>query len=100
MKNLGSLQKVELREIWASESSDFTPWLARPENLKLLGDTIGIELDLDSQEKEVGPFRCDIVCKDAEGRVVVIENQIEDTDHSIFADNVTAKRSHLFFLRI
>ena len=53
MKNLGSLQKVELREIWASESSDFTPWLARPENLKLLGDTIGIELDLDSQEKEV-----------------------------------------------
>ncbi len=82
MKNLGSLQKVELREIWASESSDFTPWLTRPENLKLLGDTIGIELDLDSQEKEVGPFRCDIVCKDADGRVVVIENQIEDTDHS------------------
>jgi hypothetical protein len=38
MKDLGRIQKVELRQIWTSESSDFTPWLARPENLKLLAD--------------------------------------------------------------
>lgn len=63
-KPLGRLQKVDLREAWASESSDFTPWLAQEDNLKLLGDTIGIELELESQEKNVGPFRADLLCKD------------------------------------
>ena len=43
---LGRLQRVELRTVWSSESGDFTPWLAREENLALLGDTIGLDLDL------------------------------------------------------
>lgn len=82
-KNLGRLQKVDLREAWASESNDFTPWLAQEENLRLLGEAIGIELELESQEKEVGPFRADILCKDtATDDWVLIENQIERTDHS------------------
>ena len=59
-KTLGQLEKVDLREAWASESNDFTPWLAREENLTLLADAIGIDLELESQEKEVGPFRADI----------------------------------------
>ena len=50
---LGRLQKVELREAWTSESGDFTPWLAKEENLNLLGEAIGIELELESQEKDV-----------------------------------------------
>lgn len=61
--NLGRLNKVDLREAWSSESSDFTAWLAQEENLQLLGETIGIELELESQEKDVGPFRADILCK-------------------------------------
>ena len=82
-KSLGRLEKVELREVWTSESSDFTPWLAQEENLKLLGDAIGIELELESQEKEVGPFRADILCKDmATDNWVLIENQLERTDHT------------------
>jgi len=82
-KNLGRLQKVDLREVWTSESSGFTPWLAQEENLKLLGETIGIELELEAQEKEVGPFRADILCKDtATDAWVLIENQLERTDHS------------------
>jgi hypothetical protein len=82
-QNLGRLQKVELREAWSSESSDFTPWLAQEENLSLLGDAIGIELELESQEKEVGPFRADILCKDtATDNWVLIENQLARTDHS------------------
>lgn len=80
---LGRLQKLNLREAWSSESSDFTPWLAQEENLKLLGETIGIELELDSQEKEVGPFRADILCKDTSNDSwVLIENQLERTDHT------------------
>lgn len=81
--NLGRLQKVDLREAWISEFRDFTPWLAQEENLALLGETIGIELELESQETEVGPFRADILCKDTTtNNWVLIENQLERTDHS------------------
>lgn len=81
-KQLGKLIKADLREAWSSESSDFTPWLAQPENLKLLGDEIGIELELEATEKDVGPFSADILCKDTvNAHWVVIENQLEKTDH-------------------
>ena len=80
---LGTLARVDLRDIWTTEANDFTPWLARPENLAVLGDTLGIELDLEAQERAVGPFRADILCKDGRsGAWVLIENQLERTDHT------------------
>lgn len=79
---LARLTRVDLRDIWSTEANDFTPWLAQPENLAVLGDTLGIELDLEAQEQAVGPFRADILCKDAgSGAWVLIENQLERTDH-------------------
>lgn len=79
---LGKLEKVDPRTVWTSESEHFTPWLAQPENLSLLGDAIGIELELEAQEKNVGLFRADILCKDtATDHWVLIENQLEKTDH-------------------
>jgi hypothetical protein len=81
--NLGRLNKIELRNIWPSESADFTPWLAKEKNLELLGETIGIELELEAKEKNVGPFRADILCKDtANDHWVLIENQLEKTNHT------------------
>jgi hypothetical protein len=81
--NLGRLERVELRDIWTSEAAEFTPWLARPENLAVLGETLGIDLELEAQERAVGPFRADILCKDIEtDRWVLIENQLERTDHT------------------
>jgi Domain of unknown function (DUF4268) len=81
--NLGRLERVDLRNIWVSEATDFTPWLARQENLAILADTLGLELELEAQERPVGPFRADILCKDvATDRWVLIENQLERTDHS------------------
>ena len=59
--SLGRLLKVDLREVWMSESYGFTPWLAQAENLELLGETIGIDLEYEAQEKEVGPFRAGIL---------------------------------------
>ena len=89
-KNLGRLEKVDLREAWTSESSDFTPWLAQEQNLKLLGESIGLELELESQEETVGPFRADILCKDtATNDWVLIENQLERTDHSHLGQLIT-----------
>lgn len=80
---LGKLTRVDLRDIWTSEASDFTPWLAREENLAVLGDTLGIDLELEAQEKAVGPFRADILCKDiGSGAWILVENQLERTDHS------------------
>ncbi|HWR31255.1 MAG TPA: DUF4268 domain-containing protein [Negativicutes bacterium] len=82
VQTLSRLEKVELRKVFATEATDFTPWLSEAENLALLAETIGIELELSSQEKEVGPFRADILCRNAaDGSWVLIENQLERTDH-------------------
>ena len=82
MEKLGLIEQVDVRSVWESESSDFTPWLAENGNLTLLGNELGIELELEAQEKAVGPFRADILCKDtADASWVLIENQIERTDH-------------------
>lgn len=79
---LGKLTKVELRDIWMSEATDFTPWLARESNLAILGETLGLDLELEAQEKSVGPFRADILCKNiGSNDWVLIENQLEKTDH-------------------
>jgi hypothetical protein len=81
-QQLGRLERVDLRDIWTSEASSFTPWLARPENIVVLGETLGIDLELEAQEKAVGPFRADILCKDIGTDLwVLIENQLERTDH-------------------
>ena len=61
---LGRFTRVDLRDIWTSEATDFTPWLARFENLAVLGETLEIDLELEAQEKAVGPFRADLLCKD------------------------------------
>jgi hypothetical protein len=80
--SLSRLDRVDPREIWPSESADFTPWLARSENLSVLADTIGLDLEVEAQEKDVGPFRADILCKDMRtANWVLIENQLERTDH-------------------
>lgn len=80
---LGKIKKLDLRDIWASESADFTPQLAKEENIALLGDVIGIDLEVESQEKNVGPFRADILARDvATNHYVLIENQLELTDHN------------------
>ncbi len=80
---LGRLKRVNLREVFSTEAGDFTPWLAQEENLKLLGEAIGIELELEAQEKDVGPFRADILCKDtATDKWVLVENQLERADHT------------------
>ncbi len=74
---------MDLRYVWLREAEDVTPWLASEANIALLGDTIGLDLEVEAQEKDVGPFRADILCKDiANGNWVLVENQLERTDHT------------------
>jgi hypothetical protein len=90
MIEFGRLERVSPRTAWVTEATHFTPWLAQPENLRLLGDAIGIELELEAQEKSVGPFRADILCKDTvTGNWVLIENQLERTDHTHLGQLIT-----------
>lgn len=80
---LGRLERDELRSVWVSEAADFTPWLAQAENIALLASALGLELELEAQEKTVGPFRADILCRDiGTEQWVLIENQLERTDHT------------------
>ena len=80
---LGELERVDLRDAWKNEAQDFTPWLAQPENLERLGRALGLQLEVQAIEQNVGPFRADVLCKEigSEG-LVLIENQLEATDHN------------------
>lgn len=82
---LGKLEKMNVRDIWKNEATDFTRWLAREENLSLLGDEIGLTINLITTEAGVGSFSADILAEEANtGRKIVIENQLEQTDHDHF----------------
>ncbi|NCU29940.1 DUF4268 domain-containing protein [Candidatus Saccharibacteria bacterium] len=79
---LGKIEEVALRHIWANEARDFTPWLADQENLDYLGEILGLSLVEAEQEVSVGSFSADIHCKiENDNRTVIIENQIEDSNH-------------------
>ncbi|MBE0504020.1 MAG: DUF4268 domain-containing protein [Desulfuromonadales bacterium] len=76
---VGKLAQVALREIWRHEALDFTSWLA--DNFDILKEQLGLDLTFEQREKAVGSFSADILAKDVAGRLVVIENQLERTDH-------------------
>ena len=77
---LGRLEPVFLREYWKKEDAEFTPWLS--ENLNFLSDAVGMSLELIETESRVGPFRADLLCRDNDTETyVLIENQLEQTDH-------------------
>jgi hypothetical protein len=81
MPDLGQLETVDLRAVWSDEARDFTPWLAN-ENLELLAETIGLDLELEGTEKSVGRFKADILCRDTvDDQWVLVENQLDRTDH-------------------
>ena len=75
------MESVDLREAWGHEAHDFTPWLA--DNLDRLSEVIGIPLELEDSEVRVEQFSADILARNsADGSLVLIENQLEVTDHT------------------
>ena len=87
---LQKLNKVELRKEWKNEASDFTNWLAKEKNLQLLSDEIGIDISFIQTEANVGKFNVDIFAEEeSTGRKIVIENQLEMTDHDHLGKIIT-----------
>jgi Domain of unknown function (DUF4268) len=79
---LGALHSVQPRTLWPNEAADFTPWLAHPDNIERLGNVIGLELEVEHTEVAAGPFSADILARESgTGSYVVVENQLECTDH-------------------
>ena len=78
--NLAKIERVELREAWPNEAQDFTPWLA--ENIAELGEAIDMDLELRETEAAVGGYSLDVLATDLnDNRPVVVENQLEVTNH-------------------
>jgi hypothetical protein len=87
---LGKLETIDLRTAWKNEALDFTTWLAEKENLDLLGEELGLGIKLIRTEADVGDFNVDILAEDeASGKKVIIENQLEATDHNHLGKIIT-----------
>jgi len=77
--SIGKLEKVSLREIWKNEAKGFTQWLE--ENIEVLNESLDLSLASVETESGVGTFAVDLLAEDDNGNVVVIENQLEKTNH-------------------
>jgi hypothetical protein len=89
MVNLGTLKEItDLRSIWPHEALNFTPWVA--ENVDLLADAVGLDITVDETESSVGDFNVDIYASETgTDRKIIIENQLEDTDHDHLGKLIT-----------
>lgn len=87
---IGKLTEVDVRDLWKHEQYDFSNWLAKEENIKLLDDEIGLTLMVINKEVYIGSYRCDLVAKDeTTGQIVIIENQLEATNHDHLGKIIT-----------
>jgi hypothetical protein len=78
---LGRLETVDPRRVWAHEAHSFTPWLLQ--NADRLAEALGIDLELQASEHAVGGYKLDLVGRDlTNDAVLIVENQLETTDHS------------------
>jgi len=91
MNMMGKLEKIDIREMWKKEDN-FSIWLAQEENLIMLGEEINLKLELVETEANVGKYRADIVAKtenDEKTEYIIIENQLEATDHDHLGKLIT-----------
>ena len=87
---LGTLKRIDLREYWKHEALDFTKWLSEPENIALLSDEVGIGIEVTQTEANVGRFNVDILAQEENtARKIIIENQLDTTDHSHLGQLIT-----------
>lgn len=91
MKTLGILEEVkDLRIVWPHEALDFTPWLSQDDNIDILADAVGLEITVNETESSVGDFNVDIFASEiGTDRKIIIENQLEDTNHDHLGKLIT-----------
>ena len=86
-EKIGSLRRVDLRKVWPHEVQDFTPWLE--ENIDELNNVIDLSLSVVEREQSAGDFSVDLVAEDESGNPVIIENQLERSNHDHLGKLIT-----------
>lgn len=87
---LGKIKEVDIRSVWPHEQYNFSKWLSEEENIQALGEVLNLSLTDVDTEQSVGSYRCDVLCKDElTGKPVLIENQLEQTDHDHLGKIIT-----------
>ncbi|WP_077728241.1 DUF4268 domain-containing protein [Methylocaldum sp. 14B] len=84
---IGKLQRVSLREVWKHEARDFTQWLQ--DNIDVLNDILDLNLVNVDREQSAGSFSVDLVAEDEGGGTVIIENQLEKSNHDHLGKLIT-----------
>jgi hypothetical protein len=87
VSTIGKIERVPLREVWPHEAYNLTTWLE--DNIDVLGDAVGLPLVSAERERSAGAFSVDLIAQDASGRTVVIENQLERSDHDHLGKLIT-----------
>ena len=87
MDSIGKIKRVKLREVWKHEAKDFTTWLQ--DNIEILNDTLDLSLSSAEREQSAGTFSIDLVAEDDGGNFVVIENQLEKSNHDHLGKVIT-----------
>ncbi|PCI09442.1 hypothetical protein COB72_06345 [bacterium] len=90
--SIGKIKKTPLRDVWKHEAHDFTKWLV--DNIDVINDATGLSLSSVEREQSAGSFNVDLIAEDPEGCRVVIENQLERSDHSHLGQLITYLTVH------
>ena len=94
---IGKLERVSLRDVWKNEAKDFSSWLFK--NIEILSEELNIKITAIEKEKKTGSFSADIVAEGSMGETVLIENQLEKTNHDhlgkllTYVSNLDAKKA-------
>ena len=84
---IGKIHRVPLREVWRHEALDFTRWLQ--DNIDVLNDVLDFTLANVERERLAGDFNIDLTAEDQDGNLVIIENQLEPTNHDHLGKIIT-----------
>ena len=84
---IGKIERVPLRDLWKHEAYDFTTWLQ--DNVDVLNEVLGLSLSNPEREQSAGSFNVDLVAEDEAGNPVIIENQLEKSDHNHLGKLIT-----------
>jgi hypothetical protein len=84
---IDKIQRVKLRDVWPHEATSFTVWLEN--NIDVVNECVGLNLGSVRREKNAGDFNVDLVAEDESGNLVIIENQLEKSNHDHLGKLIT-----------
>jgi len=84
---IGKIERVPLREVWRHEAHNLTVWLE--DNIDVLTDVLDFTISSVEREHAAGAFSVDLVGEDESGKTVVIENQLERSNHDHLGKLIT-----------